>query len=136
MTRTSIDSSAHRDAEVRFRGYIDNTPDSMKRLVGKLSGKYLQLLFCYQAGLTGYGLHRRITALGQDCSVIALQPGGRPVLAQRSAVEVAKSSGSSQELSRWQCGHAALSHRCALVQHRSHQFLLNEAGSVSGLRHR
>jgi hypothetical protein len=78
MTRTSIDSSAHRDAEVRFLSDIDNTPDAMKRLVGKLSGKYLQRLFCYQAGLTGYGLHRRITALGQDCSVIALQPGGGP----------------------------------------------------------
>jgi hypothetical protein len=78
MTRTSIDSSAHRDAEVRFLSDIDNTPDAMKRLVGKLSGKYLQLMFCYQAGLTGYGLHRRITALGQDCSVIALQPDDGP----------------------------------------------------------
>jgi len=28
-------------------------------------------LFCYEAGPTGYGLHRQITALGHDCSVIA-----------------------------------------------------------------
>ena len=60
-----------RQGEVRFLGDIDNTPDAMKRLVRKLSGKYLQLLFCYEAGPTGYGLHRQITALGHDCSVIA-----------------------------------------------------------------
>ena len=36
-----------------------------------VSGKYLQLLFCYEAGPTGYGSHRQITALGHDCSVIA-----------------------------------------------------------------
>ena len=60
-----------RQGEVRFLGDIDNTPNAMKRLVRKLSGKYLQLLFCYEAGPTGYGLHRQITALGHDCSVIA-----------------------------------------------------------------
>jgi transposase len=60
-----------RQGEVRFLGDIDNTPDAMKRLVRKLSGKYLQLLFCYEAGPTGYGLFRQITALGHDCSVIA-----------------------------------------------------------------
>ena len=67
-----------RQGEVRFLGDIDNTPDAMKRLVRKLSGKYLQLLFCYEAGPTGYGLHRQITALGHDCSVIApsLIPSG------------------------------------------------------------
>jgi len=32
-----------RQGEVRFLGDIDNTPDAMKRLVRKLSGKYLQL---------------------------------------------------------------------------------------------
>jgi hypothetical protein len=39
-----------RQGEVRFLGDIDNTPDAMKRLVRKLSGKYLQLLFCYERG--------------------------------------------------------------------------------------
>jgi transposase len=57
--------------EVRFLGDIDNTPDTIRRLVRKLSGKYQQLLFCYDAGPTGYGLHCPITALGRDCSVIA-----------------------------------------------------------------
>ena len=60
-----------RCGEVRFLGDIDNTPDVIRRLVNKLSGKYQQLLFCCEAGPTGYGLHRQITALGHDCSVIA-----------------------------------------------------------------
>jgi transposase len=49
----------------------DNTPDAIRRLVNKLTGKYQQLLFCYEAGPTGYGLHRQITAFGHECSVIA-----------------------------------------------------------------
>ena len=39
-----------RRGEVRFLGDIDNTPDVIRRLVNKLSGKYQQLLFCYEAG--------------------------------------------------------------------------------------
>jgi transposase len=68
-----------RRGEVRFLGDIDNTPDAMKRLVRKLSGKYLQLLFCYEGGPTGYGLHRQITALGHDSSVIRTFPNPQAV---------------------------------------------------------
>ena len=46
-----------RQGEVRFLGDINNTPDAVKRLVIKLTGKYQKLLFCYEAGPTGYGLH-------------------------------------------------------------------------------
>ncbi len=60
-----------RQGEVRFLGDIDNTPDAIRRLVRKLTGKFRELLFCYEAGPTGYGLHRQITALGHSCSVIA-----------------------------------------------------------------
>jgi len=60
-----------RQGEVRFLGDIDNTPDAIGRLVRKLTGKFRELLFCYEAGPTGYGLHRQITALGHACSVIA-----------------------------------------------------------------
>ena len=60
-----------RQGEVRFLGDIDNTPDGIRRLVRKLTGKFRELLFCYEAGPTGYGLHRQITALGYACSVIA-----------------------------------------------------------------
>jgi len=45
-----------RQGEVRFLGEIDNTPEAVRRLVSKLSGKHRELLFCYEAGPTGYGL--------------------------------------------------------------------------------
>jgi transposase len=57
--------------EVRFLGDIDSTPDSVRRLVEKLSRKYTKLSFCYEAGPTGYGLHRQIMDLGYECIVIA-----------------------------------------------------------------
>jgi len=60
-----------RQGEVRFLGEIDNSPDAIKRLVSKLTRKFRELMFCYEAGPTGYGLHRQITALGHACSVIA-----------------------------------------------------------------
>jgi hypothetical protein len=51
---------AGRSGEVRFLGEIDNTPAATAKLVKKLSGKYDRLTFCYEAGPTGYGLHRQI----------------------------------------------------------------------------
>ena len=58
-----------RQGEVRFLGDIDHTPETVRRLVTKLAGKYGRLLFCYEAGPTGYGLQRQISALGHDCAV-------------------------------------------------------------------
>src|SRR5215217_7278798 len=44
-----------RQGEVRFLGEIDSTPEAVRRLVTKLAGQYRRLLFCYEAGPTGYG---------------------------------------------------------------------------------
>ena len=57
-----------RQGEVRFFGDIDSTPDAVRRLVSKLSGRYSKLAFCYEAGPTGYGLHRQIVVVetGED----------------------------------------------------------------------
>ncbi|WP_018099525.1 IS110 family transposase [Sinorhizobium meliloti] len=60
-----------RHGEVRFLGDIDSSPDSVRRLIEKLSRKCAKLSFCYEAGPTGYGLHRQITDLGHECTVIA-----------------------------------------------------------------
>ena len=60
-----------RQGEVRFLGEIDNTPEAVRRLVSKLASRHGELLFCYEAGPTGYGLQRQITALGHECAVIA-----------------------------------------------------------------
>src|SRR5271165_6688061 len=60
-----------RDGEVRYLGAFDNTPAAIGKLVRKLSGRYERLSFCFEAGPTGYGLHRQITELGHDCIVVA-----------------------------------------------------------------
>jgi len=60
-----------RDGEVRYLGEIDNSPDAVRKLVAKLSRQYERLHFCYEAGPTGYGLHRQLTELGHVCDVVA-----------------------------------------------------------------
>src|SRR5215475_10281975 len=60
-----------RDGEVRYLGEIDNSPDAVRKLVAKLSRQYERLHFCYEAGPTGYGLHRQLTDLDRICDVIA-----------------------------------------------------------------
>src|SRR5436190_18281069 len=60
-----------RRGEVRFLGEIENTPAATAKLVRKLATKYERLTFCYEAGPTGYGLHRQIKDLGFECMVVA-----------------------------------------------------------------
>jgi transposase len=60
-----------RGGEVRYLGEIDTTAGAVRKLVARLAGKYGRLTFCYEAGPTGYGLHRLIKALGHDCVVVA-----------------------------------------------------------------
>jgi len=84
-----------RQGEVRFLGDIDHTPEAVRRLVTKLVGRYGRLLFCYEAGPTGYGLQRQISALGHDCAVIApslipKRPGERVKTNRRDALTLAR----------------------------------------------
>jgi transposase len=84
-----------RQGEVRFLGDIDHTPEAVRRLVAKLAGKYHRLLFCYEAGPTGYGLQRQISELGHDCAVIApslipKRPGERVKTNRRDAMTLAR----------------------------------------------
>jgi transposase len=60
-----------RNGEVRFVGEIDNTPAVIGKLVKKLAAKYDRVTFCYEAGPTGYGIYRQITAVGHECIVAA-----------------------------------------------------------------
>lgn len=57
--------------EVRFLGEIANRPDAVRCLIEQLPAKHGQLRVCYEAGPCGYGLHRQITALGHDGTVVA-----------------------------------------------------------------
>ncbi len=84
-----------RNGEVRFFGEVDASADSMRRIVRRIAGKYERVQFCYEAGPTGYGLHRLITELGYKCTVVApslipRKPGDRVKTNRRDAVSLAK----------------------------------------------
>jgi transposase len=84
-----------RSGEVRFFGDIESTPSMVERMVMKLAKHHHRLRFCYEAGPTGYGLHRQITALGHECVVVApslipRRPGERVKTNRRDAVSLAK----------------------------------------------
>jgi transposase len=57
--------------EVREYGRIANTATGLDRLVRRLGGEGTRLRFCYEAGPCGYGIHRHLSAQGQECVVVA-----------------------------------------------------------------
>jgi transposase len=84
-----------RQGEIRYLGEIDNTPEATRKLVAKLAQRYRKLHFCYEAGPTGYGLHRWLTDLGQSNIVVApslipKRPGDRVKTNRRDAQNLAK----------------------------------------------
>ena len=84
-----------RAGEVRFLGEIENTAAATAKLIRKLSAKYARLMFCYEAGPTGYELYRQIKSLGHDClgvapSLIPKRPGDRVKTNRRDAITLAK----------------------------------------------
>ncbi len=84
-----------RSGEVRFFGEIENTDAATAKLVKKLAVKYPRLTFCYEAGPTGYGLHRLIESLGHECmvaapSLILKKPGDRVKTNRRDALGLAR----------------------------------------------
>ena len=74
-------AEAGRDGEVRHYGDVDASLSLMRRTISKLAAKYDRLHFCYEAGPTGYGLHRLIANRigefaphrGEGCSPAALE---------------------------------------------------------------
>src|SRR3954453_20893612 len=88
-------AEAGRDGEVRFLGEVENNPARIGRLVAKLAKRHRRLAFCYEAGPTGYGLHRQVAALGHDCAVVApslipRRPGERVKTNRRDALTLAR----------------------------------------------
>jgi transposase len=84
-----------RNGEVRYLGEIENTEAATSKLVKKLAAQHRQLTFCYEAGPTGYGLHRLIKTLGHECVVVApslipKKPGDRVKTNRRDALNLAK----------------------------------------------
>lgn len=84
-----------REGELRYLGEYDNTPDAVLKLVRKLTERYETVEFCYEAGPTGYGLHRQLLSLGHKCSVVApslipSKPGDRIKTNRRDAEQLAR----------------------------------------------
>jgi transposase len=84
-----------RGGEVRYLGEVDASAESMCRLVKRIAAKHAGVCFCYEAGPTGYGLYRLITALGYPYTVVApslipRKPGDRVKTNRRDAVALAK----------------------------------------------
>lgn len=84
-----------RNGEVRYVGEVDSSVESMRRLIKRITAKHAQAHFCYEAGPTGYGLHRLIVSMGFSCSVVApslipRKPGDRVKTNRRDAVALAK----------------------------------------------
>ena len=88
-------ADGERGGEVRYLGEVDASSESMRRLVKRLGAKHERVHFCYEAGPTGYGLHRLITDLGHPCTVAApslipRKPGERVKTNRRDAIALAK----------------------------------------------
>ena len=81
--------------EVRYLGEVPNTADSVVKLVKRLGKEGARLSFCYEAGPCGYGLHRQLRDLGQDCQVVApslipRKPGDRVKTDRRDSLNLAR----------------------------------------------
>ena len=84
-----------RGGEVQFLGEVDASPEAMRRVVQRIAAQHERARFCYEAGPTGYGRHRLITALGHPCDVVApslilRRAGDRVKTNRRDAIGLAK----------------------------------------------
>ena len=83
------------DGPPEDRGAIPNDPAAVRRLVGKLRAPGVRLVAAYEAGPTGYALHRQLSALGVECMVVApslipSRPGDRVKTDSRDALKLAR----------------------------------------------
>lgn len=95
-----------RGGEVRFLGEIENEATTTAKLVRKLAARHRRVMFCYEAGPTGYGLYRQIKQLGHECivaapSLIPRKPGDRVKTNRRDAVSLAKQLRSDDLTAVW-----------------------------------
>lgn len=88
-------AGSNHEQDIRFLGEVEASPESMRRVARRLAASYERLHFCYEAGPTGYGLYRELTALGHRCTVVApslipRKPGDRVKTNRRDAVNLAR----------------------------------------------
>jgi hypothetical protein len=111
-----------RNGEVRYFGEVDASAENMRRIVKRIADKYDRVHFCYEAGPTGYGLHRLVISLGHECTVVApslipRKPGDRVKTNRRDALTLAKllRAGELTAVLRKSTGAVATSTRTAPV---------------------
>lgn len=148
-------AEAGRDGEVRSLGTIPNNPESVRRLIGKLGKRGLQV--CYEAGPCGFALYRLLTSMGVECFVIApslvpKKPGDKVKTDRRDAVKLARCLRAGELTPVWvpDAGHEALRELVRAreaakkdqlrARHRVGKFLLRRGikrpeGAAWGTRH-
>jgi transposase len=81
--------------EPEDHGTIVNDAASVRHLLQRLGEGGRRLAIAYEAGPTGYALHRQVTAMGIDCIVVApslipVRPGERIKTDKRDAAKLAR----------------------------------------------
>jgi transposase len=76
-------------------GRIANDPSSLRRLMQRLGAPDVHLRVVYEAGPTGYAVHRQLSAMGIECMVVApslipKRPGDRVKTDRRDALKLAR----------------------------------------------
>jgi len=76
-------------------GRIPNDPAAIRTLMTRLAKPQLELRVAYEAGPTGYTLHRQLTKMGIQCMVVApslipKQPGNKVKTDRRDALKLAR----------------------------------------------
>lgn len=89
-----------------FVGPIGTRQADIDKLVRRLHSKAAHLVFAYEAGPTGYGLYRYLTAKGEECCVVApslipKRPGNKVKTNRRDALELARLLRSGDLTSVW-----------------------------------
>jgi len=142
-------AEAGRGGEVRSYGTIANTPDRLRRLAAQLAARHGDVHFVYEAGPTGYIVHRTLRAAGYDCAVtgpaqIPRKPGDRVKTDRRDARQLARLDRAGELEAIWvpDAAHEAIreltrAHEDAVqelrrARQRVSSFLLRQGLSYSG----
>jgi transposase len=85
---------------------IANDPSAVRKLMARLQDGGARLEVAYEAGPTGYALHRQLTGMGIACMVVApslipVRPGDRIKTDQRDAIKLARLLRSGDLVSVW-----------------------------------
>lgn len=92
--------------EPEDHGQIANDPGAVRKLLVRLGDGGVRLAVAYEAGPTGYALHRQVTAMGIACIVVApslipVRPGDRIKTDRRDAAKLARLLRSGDLVAVW-----------------------------------